>query len=103
MQIYVLHDKEPLGPYDEAAIAEAIKSGVFSKEQLARTDGQDEWRSLDQLLSLPQSVPRLLSTGGELALLPVESETLEVLHPINVRSPRNANCAASRSKHYVLC
>lgn len=50
MEIYVSRDGEQWGPYDEDQLAEHLRSGAISVEDLAWTEGVADWQPLRDLI-----------------------------------------------------
>ncbi|HEX6624628.1 MAG TPA: DUF4339 domain-containing protein [Pyrinomonadaceae bacterium] len=61
MEVYVYRNNRQEGPYEEAAVAEGLRSGSLSPDDLARFVGSDRWAPLGSLfphlLRAPQPPP----------------------------------------------
>jgi hypothetical protein len=59
MSIYIWKDNKQEGPFAENEIREQLKSGMLDQNDLAWTEGYDQWKPLSQLLNLDLSLPSL--------------------------------------------
>jgi hypothetical protein len=55
MNIYIYKNDQQLGPFDDAQISEALTSGQFAIDDLARTEEGTEWIHLGDLLKKTQT------------------------------------------------
>lgn len=77
MSIYVSKNNQRLGPFEESAIGDFLRSGAFSPNDLAWRDGMNSWQPLHTLL--PNAAPpQAWTTAG--SPLPNKSQS-------NVGSP----------------
>lgn len=57
MQLYILQDGKPTGPFDEAELISRWKKGTVRDTDLVWTEWQNEWAPLAKLLSVSNSNP----------------------------------------------
>ena len=53
MNLYIARDGESLGPYNEAQVREYLKTDIFSQDDLACAEGEENWQPLSALFSSP--------------------------------------------------
>ncbi len=59
MSIYLMKNNQRLGPFDDSAVADLLKSGAFGLEDLAWREGMSSWEPLHSVSHLTQSHPPL--------------------------------------------
>lgn len=83
MSIYVLKNNQQLGPFEESAVSDSLRSGAFSPNDLACRQGMTAWQPLTMILphqstssprpaashSTPYDLKSWLKAGGILSNL----------------------------------
>lgn len=57
MNIYIHKNDEQFGPFNDDQLSDGIKTGLFTLDDLAWTEGQAEWVPLRNLWQQPQVIP----------------------------------------------
>lgn len=83
-KIHVSRDRRVLGQYDPQTVADGLLSGEFRPDDLAWTEGMDEWKPLGTITTLPAPgadlpPPPPVPTDGALLADPDGMETAEYI------------------------
>jgi len=63
MQIYIYKNNDQFGPFDNAQIADYIKTNVFAMDDLAWAEGETEWIPLSDLLLKQTNIQDIEDVG----------------------------------------
>ena len=54
MSLYIFKDGQQLGPYEDDAVLQSLRTGAFAPGDLSSRDGQGDWRPLSFYFPLPE-------------------------------------------------
>ncbi|MEI6713488.1 MAG: GYF domain-containing protein [Verrucomicrobiota bacterium] len=75
MNILIWKNNEQLGPYSESEIAEKLREGTLTKDDMAYVDGQADWIPLSNLLPPPPPPQQRVSANNPSSEKNSKSET----------------------------